>query len=130
MTGAPNTFLSNKSPGTSLSLSLFLVLPYRVKCPQLPKTQPSHNQLGSTLHTVTKLPLLTTCFPGLFLPSNYQIYFSSLICERETKLIALILTKVYMTDVHCNILPKQEVYGFNLKEYSVVISQSIICCLF
>ena len=33
----------------------------------------------------------------------------------ETKLIALILTKVYLTESHCGILSKQEVFGLQSK---------------
>ena len=33
----------------------------------------------------------------------------------ETKLIALILTKVYLTESHCGILSKQEVFGLKSK---------------
>ena len=33
----------------------------------------------------------------------------------ESKLVAFILTKVYMTDSHCSILSKQEVFGFGSK---------------
>lgn len=72
-----------------------------MKCLQLlllPKIQPSHNHLGSALHTVTKLPLFTAYFPGLFLPTNSQtnlFFLNKLICEMESKLVTLILIKVY-----------------------------------
>lgn len=33
----------------------------------------------------------------------------------ESKLIAVILTKVYMTDSHCGMLSKQEVFGLKSK---------------
>lgn len=42
----------------------------------------------------------------------------------ESKLVALVITNVYMTNSHCNTLSKQEVFGFNLKVYSVMVFQS------
>lgn len=53
----------------------------------------------------------------------------------ESKLIAVILTKVYMTDSHCGMLAKQEVFGLKSKRMfrdgnsDYMLAYIVILCL-